>query len=391
MEAKQTAQMVTWLDEERRKDKALITKLEERVASQAALLEDQSRRIHALETGLASLQSKTLSISSFDETVARLRTEIAALVESAVARREQSDLDFKKLREVDREGVMKALDELRQEMIARLERELQLRRAEEERLSRVANELQLYATNLTKGLEEFQRTLAFLEEQRRQDSRRISDMSGEIIELTKRMESHKAKLELLEDLSRRNERTVGQISGELGDFKQQRQAWAEQEALAAQQREQAMAEVIRRMDSFAEDMDQYAQQFETWGATYRVMKKQVDDFDRLADRMDRRLNEVAEVQRLSEERFRKDWEEFLQDDQKRWRQFTLTAEEARREHQRSMDDLQSTMRQLMQQVQALTDHLKNLRASQQDALRGLTAMIQSLREQSEDSSLPPLS
>ena len=32
METKQTSQMVTWLDEERRKDKALISKLEERIA-----------------------------------------------------------------------------------------------------------------------------------------------------------------------------------------------------------------------------------------------------------------------------------------------------------------------------------------------------------------------
>jgi prefoldin subunit 5 len=137
-------------------------------------------------------------------------------------------------------------------------------------------------------------------------------------------------------------------------------------------------------------MDKFSKQFEGWAATYRAMKKQVDDFDRLADRIDRRLNEVAEVQRLSEERFRHEWEEFLQEDQKRWRQFTLTSEEARREQQRSQDDLQAAINRLGEQVQAHLEHLKSLRASQQDALRGLTATIQSLREQSESSSLPPL-
>ena len=58
METNQTAQMVAWLDEERRKDKSLITKLEERSQSQSALLEDQTRRIQALENELTQMQQQ---------------------------------------------------------------------------------------------------------------------------------------------------------------------------------------------------------------------------------------------------------------------------------------------------------------------------------------------
>jgi hypothetical protein len=53
METKQTSQMVAWLDEERRKDKALITKLEERTATQTTLIDDQARRIQTLEGELS--------------------------------------------------------------------------------------------------------------------------------------------------------------------------------------------------------------------------------------------------------------------------------------------------------------------------------------------------
>lgn len=389
----QTAQMVSWLDEERRKDKALITKLEERTASQAALIEDQTRRIHALEGEITAVRNKMLSITTFDESLARIRTEFAGALEQLQTRRDSSDQDLKKLRDMDREATIKALDELRQESTARLERELQIRKAEEERLSRVANELQVYATNLTKGLEEFERSLNFLEEQRRQDSRRISDMSGEVVEISKRTEGQKSKLELLEELARRNERSITQVSSDLVEFKQQRQAWIEQEALSAHQREQVMADMLRRMDGFSEDMEKFEKQVGSWADTHRTMKKQVEDFDRLADRVDRRLNEVAEVQRLSEERFRHEWEEFLQDDQKRWRQFTLTNEEARREHQRVVEDLQANMTRLLEQINQLTDYTKGMRSIQQDSFRNLSTLLQTLKEQADDTlgALPPLS
>jgi len=387
METKQTSQMVTWLDEERRKDKAMITKLEERSSSQMALIEDQARRIHSLEGEIAAMRTGALTVSTFDEAITRLRADFVNMSEQANVRRDTSDQEGKKLREMERESLHKALDELRQEMGTRLERELQMRRAEEERLAKVATELQSYASNLSKGFEEFERSLGFLEEQRRQDSRRLSDINSETGEIGKRTEGHKTKIELLEELSRRTERTVEQIGAEFTEFKEQRLAWSQQEALAAQQREQVMSDMLRRMDTFHEEMEGYSRQFNSWNDTHRAMKKQVEDFDRLADRVDRRLNEVAEVQRLSEERFRQEWEEFLQDDQKQWRQFTLTNEETRREQQRAIDETQNQITKVSEHNRALAENVKSVQTVLQDTLRGLSGILQQAKE-SADNTIP---
>jgi hypothetical protein len=393
METKQTSQMVTWLDEERRKDKALISKLEERAISQSAIIEDQARRIQKVEAELASVRNTVLPQSVIDEAINRIRAEVAAAVEQVNGRRETSEGELKRQRDTDREMTMRAIEEMRQEFVTRLERELSVRRQEEERLSRIATELQSYAGNLSKGLEEFERSLTFLEEQRRQDSRRLSDMSGEVVELAKRTEGGKQKIDLLEDLSRRNERSIAQVNSELTESKQQRLAWQEQEGLAAQQREQMMAEMVRRIEAFNETMDAHAKQVAGWADMHRTMKKQIEDFDRIADRSDRRLNEVAEVQRLSEERFRQEWEEWLQDDQKRWRQFTLTNEEARREMQRAMDEIQSQMAKQAELMQTFTEYIKRLRNNQQEMSKGIASLTQTLSETFQDSmnSLPPLS
>lgn len=241
-------------------------------------------------------------------------------------------------------------------------------------------------------MEEFERSLAFLEEQRRQDSRRISDMSGELLDLSRRHETQQAKLELLEDLVRRNERGIADLSGTLIEFKQQRQEWLEQEALASQRRDQVMNDMVRRMEGFAGDMDNYGRQFAQFSETHRAMKKELEDFNRLADRIDRRLNEVAELQRLSEDRFRQGWDEFLQEDQKRWRQFTLTNDESWRENERTVAGLSAQVGSLLERSDHVIGHLKQLRNLQYDYLRLATESFQNVRERAEDEAktLPPL-
>src|SRR5574341_2013671 len=234
MEPKQTAQMVAWLDEERRKDKALIMKLEERSAAQSTLIDEQTRRIQSMEAEFASLRTTALSINLFDEAVARLRNEISASLEQI--QRTTTGEETKRVRELVREGTTKVIDDLRQEIVTRLERELQSRRAEEDRLSRIAVELQGYADALRKDFEEFQRTVSFLEEQRRIDSRRIADVQSESTELVKRMESQQTKMELLEDITRRNERALTESLGTITEIKQQRQAAMEKDALAEKER-----------------------------------------------------------------------------------------------------------------------------------------------------------
>jgi chromosome segregation ATPase len=384
METKQTTQMITWLDEERRKDKTLISKLEERTISQAALLEEQARRIHELEGQINRLQSSMPDRSTYEEALERTRTELVNQIDQQGTRRETGDQELRRARDQDRETMFKALEELKQEFNTRLEREMQPRRAEEERLSRVAQELQNYADNLSKGFEDFQRSLTFLEEQRRQDSRRLSDTSSEIVEIAKRVDGQTTKVELLEELSRRNERGVSQLNTDLRGFKEERQAWVEQQALLAQEREQTMNEMMRKMSAFSEEMETYAGQFSLYNDTHRSMKKQVEDFDRVADRVDRRLGEVAEMQRLSEDRFRQEWESFLQEDQKRWRQFTISNEEARREQGKETEDLRNQLARISDSLQRLTDNVDSMTTLQRETLKGLLQHAQAINEMGND-------
>jgi hypothetical protein len=107
-------------------------------------------------------------------------------------------------------------------------------------------------------------------------------------------------------------------------------------------------------------MQRNIERFETWAEAYREMKKIIDDFERIGDRLERRINEVAEMQRLSEERFRQEWNDWTSDDQKRWKQFTLSNDEVWRSHDKEFERFVQRMNDLQGQFPPLQEAMDRL-------------------------------
>ena len=80
-----------------------------------------------------------------------------------------------------------------------------------------------------------------------------------------------------------------------------------------------------------------------------------DEVDDLISRVERRINEIVEMQRLAEERFRQEWATFKADDQKRWTNFTLSQEERRTETGRRFDRVADRVTYLDDSLQELQD------------------------------------
>ena len=359
MDDHQSTRMISWLDEERRKDKALISHLEATVEGQTEVVEDHVRRIQALESQLAQMRELVVNEATVKQMIDGLRAEVTAPIEASEEKRRADEREAKKHRESDREAWQRALEQARQELLARYERDLGPRVAFEERINQLAAEVEESAKVLYREAESGQRSVDFLEEQRRLDSRRLSELQEETIELQKRLDTFIGRLELIEQLARRNER----FGPELEELRQKQAETVEDQVTADHQRERLLVGMQERLDAFAKEMEGYGQQVEGWGDTHSRMKKYLEDADRVAERIERRVNEVSEMARLSEERFRQEWEGFIKDDHKRWRQFTLTASEAWREHDRRAEDEGkhfATLQEMVEQHESVLNKLYKL-------------------------------
>ncbi len=362
MDINQAAKMIEWLDEERRRDKSLIATLQERLAQQQELVDTLLRRVNSVESDQTILRGQVTTSAHDAEILEQLRKEMQQMIEGVEAKRLTAEREAERRSDLGREAVMRPVRELT-EKLSRLERqttELPAINVEKDRLAGVVANLQQRVDDLYKRLEDPDRRLAYLEEQRRQDARRLSELESEQPELRKQIDNLKPKITLLEDLSLRNERRIQEIQTGDRDRREQIQQFIDQQTLLQQQHEQQVQDLIKRFGEQEQIMQRNSERFETWAEAHREMKKIIGDFERIGDRLERRINEVAEMQRLSEERFRQEWNDWRGDDQKRWKQFTLSNDEVWRLHDKEferfvqkLDDIQALFPPLQDSITRL--------------------------------------
>ncbi len=339
MDINQAARMIEWLDEERRRDKNTIATLEERLAQQQDAMNSLLRRINGLESDQTTMRSQFVPSGRDNELSEQIRKEMQQLIEMTEAKRLTAERENERRAELARENISRPLREV-QEKVNKLERqqtEIPAIHSERDRVAAAVATLQQRMDDLIKKLEEPDRRLAFLEEQRRQDARRISETQSEIPEIQKQIDNIKPKLTLLEDLALRTERRVQEVQNGDRDRREQIQEFIDQQTLILQQRDMQIKDLVEKFGEQDSQMQRNIERFETWSEAYREMKKIIDDFERIGDRLERRINEVAEMQRLSEERFRQEWNDWTSDDQKRWKQFTLSNDEVWRSHDKEFE------------------------------------------------------
>ncbi len=362
MDLNQAARMIEWLDEERRRDKATIAALEERTQQQQEMITQLTRRLNGIESDQASMRTAFVPTGRDAELANMLRLEMQQLIEQTEAKRLTAEREAERRLAISRDSIIRPIRELG-ERLDKLEHaldEMAAIRAEQDRLAGAIPVLQQRAEDLSKKLEEPDRRLAFLEEQRRADSRRLSELQSELPEIQKQIDGIRPKLELLEDMALRNEKRILEVQGGERERREQIQQFIDQQTLIIQQRDQQLADLGKRIGIYDEDMRRYIERFETWSETYRQMKKIVEDFERIGDRLERRINEVAEMQRLSEDRFRQEWNGWTADDQKRWKQFTLTNDEAWRSHDKEFEQYTRRLEELAAQIPPLYENIQRL-------------------------------
>ncbi|MCL4254221.1 MAG: hypothetical protein KJ043_10630 [Anaerolineae bacterium] len=364
METSQLARMIEWLDEERRRDKQTIATLEERLNQQQETITILQRRLNAVESDQNLLHAtSTSSTTQVDGNfLEQLRKEMRQMIENAEAKRLTAERELERRAGLERQNLTRPVQELT-EKISKLERattEVPVLQLERERLSTIISNLQQRFEDLIKRLEEPERRLTFIEEQRRNDIRRITELESETPELKKQLDSVRPKITLLEDLTLRNERRIQELQNTERDRREQIQQFIDQQTLMLQQRDQQVADLLKRIAEQDSVMKQNLERFESWSDAYRSMKNIIDDFNRIGERLERRISEVAETQRLSEERFRQEWNDWRSDDSKRWKQFTLSTDESWRLHDKEFERFVERFESLLAIVQPLNDGLERL-------------------------------
>ena len=140
MDLTQLSQMVSWLDEEHRRDREEIARLDQRLQNMAIEKQEQSRRIQDLESRLASTQAQLTRFTQIEQALQQLKGEVVVLLDKQTEARLTAEREAERARISDREALGRGIAEVRKELtrLGRIEEELGHAQAEDQRLGEMA-------------------------------------------------------------------------------------------------------------------------------------------------------------------------------------------------------------------------------------------------------------
>jgi hypothetical protein len=383
MDLEQLSKRLDWLDSERRKDKFIIQTLEERLAALEANVPPLLQQVKETSGEITRLSAMLSKFDQIDASLAQIRVDLGRSVEALEKTRVERERELEKVRQADQENLTKAIAEVRRGLdpIPELRKSIQSRMEEDFRLARLIEEVNQRVLETRRGDEEYRRAQKLLEEAQRQEAKRVTDMLGEVSAVRKRQDEQRGKIDLVTDSARKVEMRISEFQAAEGERRQTITAFIDKQNMSAVERDRVWRDWQTRFELIERQGMGLDAQLQAIEATNRSIRRAQEAFDEITQRFERRINEITEMQRLTEDRFRQEWVAFKADDQKRWTNYSLVQEEQQRELARQFERNNERLVVMEDMTQEMQDLIHQIREENQKRLQGLLAMAHEWVEQ----------
>ena len=372
MELDQIVKRMDWLDAEQRKTKAAISVIEERIGSVENSIAAVLQQIKGLDKNISEVASSAARINQFNDLLAKQRDDFNRLFEEAEKKHQDRFAEVVKRHSEEVQPFRADLDELRRGFdLSPIYRELKVRATEQVRLNDAIHEFRPRFDEILKVHEEVKSGQQVLVENRRQDIKRVADLQGEISALRKRVDESRERSELSVDAVRNMENRIHELIALEQDRKAAQTTFMEQQSLVKVDHERALQEWRDKFEQFKQQGQTLDTQISALDEMLRSARKAQETYAELNTKLERRINEVSEMQRLAEDRVRQEWVTFKADDQKRWTGYSLSQEEGMRDVRKDVDRLEERLSSLDDVAQVLHDQLQQTAEATEQQLQEL--------------------
>ena len=287
MNLEQAVQLLNWLDEEHRKDKAQIAELAGQLTQQYTLVAGLNKTVQDLEERLARLQSQSLRFTQLEQRVGQTKAEVQMALEQHDKRYTQRETEAFEMRQLERE-----------------------------RQDQILSTLQLQI----EGLQQWQRSTIGDHEMINRADLTVGTLQRELEEQIHRDEELNHRLQLIEEWVPR----FGQMATEQRQLSErltkERAEAVEAARRAEQQRARHMAEWAEQMKASRREVDEWIAQMRTIQEQHKDSRKLYSELQELEERLKQMEARLLQWQRLFEETRRKERDQLLGDVDKRWQQ-----------------------------------------------------------------------
>jgi hypothetical protein len=361
----------TWLDEELRKDRAILGELRDLVDKQQVMLVDQTQRIMQLEDTVTKLRGQLLRITEVEEALQHTRDEVGIMLAEMREAQQKRETEFLRNRQSEREADTRAIADVRAQLerFGPLEQSLAVRQAEERRLNemvlRLEQELEAVAVKVRQS-EDVRRALRDGIQRNEVEIKKNAEAVAVIPGIEEKL---RARLLIVED-------TLPRLAAQIADMQDIRQELnkRQDEMLESQRRgervrAQQMTEWGRRLEGYAHQLDTWADQLRYFADQHEKSRRVFRETQSLAQDVSQKQDQLRQLQRLAEDQLRRELREFQRENEQRWaqqkqRQDHIVATQAEREdaQEKRLDTLQEVDEVTSSALESLRQRLEVLHA-----------------------------
>jgi len=372
MEKEQLENKVEWLDAERRKLLDSISVLVKRLATLETSFTKETASAKSISGHTTRLNNHAEQISTLYEQEKAHRAETKAEFQNLEKWRKQQEKSF----EQEQKGLNKVLDDFRKEasQLQALQKALSERAEETTALGGKMELLKESIQEVITGEQRRNQIASSLEESSKQDAKRLTEMHAEVAALLTRLESAAKQTEGILLSQRKVEKRMDEVAVADAARQKEHDAALEKVALDETDREHRWKDWDKRfvaVEQLAGEIPDRLKEFEN---TEIALRRAETSFNELVEKINRRVNELGEIQRLGDQRFRQEWSTFQADAQKRWSSFTLSHEEYQRETARQREKLADQVSQLDDNLREIQDTLQHLSDQSERSMQTLLEM-----------------
>ena len=370
----QVLKRLEWMDEQRRISARKLAEMEQRFILLERKLAGREERILDLERKLANTTAQLARISEIDVRLSNFRDEMVDLIEQYDARRIEGEERYDRLRRVEHEGVSREISDIRKELptIGRLERDMELRQAEEKRLANSIGQLKNEITPIRNQISEWDQALAFLGEKEKQNSQNIGTIQTQLLEINKKWDPLDTRIDVLANTLSKAETSRRDLVEAQIEQREIVKKWAEQIQIGEHERNKQLEKWRYLLEEQKDTMSRYSREWINYSDQYKEAKMALQTLQEWQQQIEGQQREQSELLRMELNRMSSRWDGFILEDKQKWKTAEVETQQRWIAYDRAEKKIQEQIMELQEtlvQIQEDKDLLWRIQTAQADAVK----------------------
>jgi chromosome segregation ATPase len=300
-----------------------ILRLNEQLSDQTEAAGGLARRLERLEGRLSNTRAQLGKFPQIETALQKTRDELVLMIREVDEAWKKHTREAAKMRNAEHKDLRIGLDMIEKRLapIPQLEERLKALPPEDQRLRDLISQQEQRIPPLYKAIEELRDRIAYVEEDRPQIFRRIDELEAQMPGI---YQTHSETARQIQFLQEWTQRTAGKID-ELRRFEDQLEKWRtdfEEGILQGEQRrDRRLSDWEQALKEYAEHIVGWRERLRRYEIAHQENRRAVGQIDVIAEELRRDQAEVAEQQRLADERLQRELAAWQVENDKRWRLF----------------------------------------------------------------------